>query len=371
MKKFLIIMSFLALIALPASAKDFSDVTDETYYSDSIMWMANNGVINGDAAPKTTFRPDDCVNRAEMLKMLFEATGEDLENMAMGGLYPDVPSDAWYSSYVKKATLKGVVQGYPDGNFRPEQCVNRAEAMKMGINEFGIDLLEEDEVSNFGDIDTGDWYAEFANTSLGRGLVGVNHVYSDASSALYYSPAAYMTRKEAAEMLYRMKTVVDNDLNTYGLYYEPNPIIRDFVNEEYAYGQVSVMGYIEVDEDKTDPRCDPDFDDCEIVDYVWFYIYESDNDYFTEFLKDNEGNAFTDGNRIGLGCLTEDHRITYYNASDYYGHEELTMDQKVSEAILNSQSDSPITIKLTKYLLSAGSGAPLCYAHFRDVELPY
>lgn len=206
--------------------EDFPDVSDNTDYYESIVWMYDNGVINGH--PDGTFRPDTCVNRAEMLKMLFEATQEDLGDMAAGGAgYPDVDPDAWYFPYVKKATIKGTVQGYPDGWFRPEQCVNRVEAVKMGIEEFGIAHKHVDMGWGWADVDLNEWYGEYIFTAFLRSLVGLEHVYTvdnGEMANMYYGPADPMSRKEAAEMLYRMKTLVDNGAEMYDENIYPNPI---------------------------------------------------------------------------------------------------------------------------------------------------
>ncbi|MFC1616299.1 S-layer homology domain-containing protein [Patescibacteria group bacterium] len=234
MKKFVAIISSVLVFTLMSSSvfafamitDTFPDVDENTDYYESIYWMAENGVINGH--PDGTFKPDHCVNRAEMLKMLFETTGEDLEDMAAGGgAYPDVYPDEWYFLYIKKASIKGIVSGYPDGWFRPEQCVNRVEAIKMGINEFDIEFKHEDLGWGWADLYMDEWYFEYVFTSLLRNLVGLEHVYTFDNGTManqYFSPADPMSRKEAAEMLYRMKALVDNGAEVYDETLVPNPI---------------------------------------------------------------------------------------------------------------------------------------------------
>jgi hypothetical protein len=108
----------------------FSDYSWGDSYYDSAEWMYENQVIQG--YDDGTFRPDTCVNRAEFLKMLYIMAEQDLE----GGLvefFPDVSSSDWFYNYVTNAVDDDVVQGYKDGYFRPGICVNRAEAMKMAV----------------------------------------------------------------------------------------------------------------------------------------------------------------------------------------------------------------------------------------------
>ncbi len=239
MKKLLTGLVIVFLLMSQAALADFTDVDDSTDYSVAIEWMAANGVIDGH--PDGSFKPDVCVNRAEMLKMLFEITGEDLNDMTAGGLYPDVPHDAWYQPYVKKATLMGIVQGYADGNFRPAQCVNRAEAIKMGMNKFDFDysyLAYEGRGIMFSDLDFDEWYFPFVQTAGQYNLLGKEHVFEYINSQgypeRYYVPAASMTRKEVAEMLYRMKIVKDNGKDKYDFLDLPDRIAK-YVNTEFGY----------------------------------------------------------------------------------------------------------------------------------------
>ena len=44
------------------------------------------------------------------------------------GLFPDVPENMWYAKFVEAASELGLITGYPDGTFRPEQNITRAEA---------------------------------------------------------------------------------------------------------------------------------------------------------------------------------------------------------------------------------------------------
>jgi len=142
----------------------------------------------------------------------------------MGGLYPDVDPEAWYYEYVKKASIMGIVEGYPDGNFRPEQCVNRVEAIKMGVNQFELEWSDAAIYGHFWiDIVDEAWYFEYFEIATIANVLGLDHTF--VGDGVSYFPDESMFRKEAAEMLYRMKAVKDNDIDIYyeGMY-EPDPI---------------------------------------------------------------------------------------------------------------------------------------------------
>lgn len=78
-----------------------------------------------------SFRPDAAINRAEAIKILLEATDlEEIEGES-GKTFPDVKQTAWFAPYVALATMHTIMSGYPDGYFRPEQPITRAEAAKI------------------------------------------------------------------------------------------------------------------------------------------------------------------------------------------------------------------------------------------------
>ncbi len=200
----------------------FEDVDYDTTYDDSILWMAKNGVINGYGDGK--FGPDNCVNRAEMIKMLFEVLEID-ESGYEAELFSDVPADAWYTAYVKAARAKGTVNGYDDGTFKPGQCVNRVEALKMAVLEFNNGTLPEFSTYSWGTIDAyedaydTDWYYDYLDYALESNVVGLEHTYQYSRNL--FGTGDDMSRKEVAEMLYRMKVLRDNKLSRYNSWEKP------------------------------------------------------------------------------------------------------------------------------------------------------
>jgi micrococcal nuclease len=118
-------------------AGDFTDVSASHPYLEAIRWGKETGVLNG--YPDGSFRPDNIVNRAEFLKIVLAAKGVDATVAVAAGTFPDVDPSAWFAPYVGYARDNGIIQGYPDGTFRPAQPVNFAEALKMAYVALGID----------------------------------------------------------------------------------------------------------------------------------------------------------------------------------------------------------------------------------------
>lgn len=120
------------------SALAFTDVPSTNPHNEAIEYLEQKGVIQGYA--DGTFRPDSPINRAEFLKILLEAkTPETAIAQNLTNCFPDV-TVAWYSPYVCIAKSQGIVSGYPDGTFRPANNINLAEALKMVLETYGIEM---------------------------------------------------------------------------------------------------------------------------------------------------------------------------------------------------------------------------------------
>lgn len=114
------------IMLLPlAMAVELSDIAGHQYQN-AIQSLVDMGVIDG--YPDGTYKPNNAINRAEFLKIVIGAFASNIGNQA--NCFPDVKDD-WYAKYVCYAKSKGIVEGYPDGLFRPAQNVNYVEAMKM------------------------------------------------------------------------------------------------------------------------------------------------------------------------------------------------------------------------------------------------
>ena len=127
----------------------FPDVSSDYPHAPAISWAKKEGVIAG--YPDGNFRPRRTVNRAEFLKILIESQWIDVSGEVDPTNFPDVDESAWYAPYVRYAKRVGIIEGYPDGFFRPNQTVNAAEALKMAYLTFGIATIDTG----------GEWYQRY------------------------------------------------------------------------------------------------------------------------------------------------------------------------------------------------------------------
>lgn len=94
-----------------------------------IQKLSDRNILGG--YPDGTFRPQGAVTRAEFASILVKALGLSAQNTAASPTFYDVPASHWAFSSVETVRAQGLVSGYPDGSFHPAQQINRAEALVM------------------------------------------------------------------------------------------------------------------------------------------------------------------------------------------------------------------------------------------------
>ena len=107
-----------------SQTNNYTDVAPADWYNNAISTLTNMGIISGE--PDGSFRPNDPITRAEFTKI---AVGffEEAGNY-VEGTFVDVPANAWYADFIDAAVDLGLIEGYPDGTIRPEATITRAEA---------------------------------------------------------------------------------------------------------------------------------------------------------------------------------------------------------------------------------------------------
>ena len=106
----------------------FSDVPADAWYKESVSKLAGAGIAGG--YPGGLFKPNKAVSRAEFSKMICLAMGWKLET-ASASSFKDVPTDDWAHAYIETAKTYGVIAGYEDGGFKPGKNITRAEIAKI------------------------------------------------------------------------------------------------------------------------------------------------------------------------------------------------------------------------------------------------
>jgi len=174
-----------------APVQKFSDVAGTNRNAVAINFLANNNIING--YPDGTFRPDQSVSRVEFLKIALLASNVTLDAAAPTG-FKDVDETAWYSPYLKKAKKEGWVQGYADGTFKPTQSVNKAEGLKMLAEIQNWQIPNIYEVA-YKDTPSTQWFGPFVAYAKWHGFL--------EETGNYFIPSGSLSRAKTGEILFR------------------------------------------------------------------------------------------------------------------------------------------------------------------------
>jgi hypothetical protein len=199
MKK-LILSSFIVFSFFsPVLAKDFSDVNTVHPNFVAIGQLSDEGVLNG--YEDGTFRPEQIVNRAEAVKMILGVLQIAPQSNVSGDVFIDVKADDWFAGYVAEAKSKGLINGNADGTFAPARSVKRAELMKILLSGVGFkkDTWEQEQL--YPDVPLNQWYTPYMNYAGKSGIIS-----KDKEDNLY--PAREMTRGEVAESLYLLQIIL-------------------------------------------------------------------------------------------------------------------------------------------------------------------
>lgn len=116
----------------------FTDVCDKGDVSyEAIKYLKDKQLIKGN--PDGSFRGDDAINRAEVMTIAFRGFGGEIK-FNPTHTFSDLKADDWFSPYVSTAKQQGFVQGYPDGTFKAGKYVTYEEAAKIFLKFYKVSL---------------------------------------------------------------------------------------------------------------------------------------------------------------------------------------------------------------------------------------
>lgn len=189
---------FVALLisltfVLPAHAS-FSDVNDPKLSAMIDELVAKNivsGFVDG------TYRPAKPVTRSQMAKLITLSKNYPLASAAADTMsFGDVLSTHWATTYIKASAAVGIVNGYPDGTFRPESQITRGELARMLRRATEMPIVKPAQPT-YKDTASGYWAFGDIETMVYYGIMGG---YPDGT----FKPAQAATRGEIAAALYKM-----------------------------------------------------------------------------------------------------------------------------------------------------------------------
>ena len=177
-------------------AQIFSDVPVSHSSADAIKYLKEEGIVQG--YPDGKFKPDETLNRAEAVKILLTGNNINVQNGSTD--FSDVKTTDWFSNYIATAVNKGIVKGYGDGQFKPGNKISRAEFLKVAILTAEFEVNENLATSPYRDVQGNAWFAPYFAFAKTYTLIGTKR-------GGYMVPSQPITRAEAAEVMFKLSEI--------------------------------------------------------------------------------------------------------------------------------------------------------------------
>ncbi|WP_246942777.1 S8 family peptidase [Bacillus pinisoli] len=118
---------------------NFSDIQGNEWYAADIQYLKDNKMING--YPDGTFKPNEIITRAEALTMIGNAI--NLDGTSRLTNFSDVPINYYAAGYIQSAFELRIASGFPDGTFKPKSPITRGDAAQFFVRSFNYPLVQE------------------------------------------------------------------------------------------------------------------------------------------------------------------------------------------------------------------------------------
>lgn len=177
----------------------FADVSADAWYYDAVKFVNGNGLMAGTGG--STFSPDLTTTRGMIVTILYRMEGApDMENEIRYNPFKDVDASAWYAAAVCWARRCGIVTGYSDELFGPNDTITR-EQMAVILYRYaqykGYDTASRADLSGYTDAaQVSSWAEDAIRWANAEGLV-------NGTSGTTLSPQGSATRAQAAMVLTR------------------------------------------------------------------------------------------------------------------------------------------------------------------------
>ena len=176
-------------MSVSANAATFSDVASVHINKDAIEKLKSDKVIEGYSGGE--YKPENRINRAEFIKIIIAS---QVKNPTGSNCFKDVKNE-WYAKYVCTAKKLGYVKGHPDGNFKPADYINFAEASKIITKAHKV---TPDETGT-----NKEWFAGYVNSLAKKKAIPSTVHFFDKN----------ITRGEMAETVWRLKEKKTNKIS--------------------------------------------------------------------------------------------------------------------------------------------------------------
>ncbi|MBE0448263.1 MAG: S-layer homology domain-containing protein [Actinobacteria bacterium] len=172
-----------------AAQENFPDVSPGDWFYTYVVRLVTVNVVNG--YPDGTFRPQGNITRAEFAKMTILAIGERPSTASSS--FRDVANIYWAKGYIERAKELNIISGYPDGTFRPAANISRQEIAKI-VMLAGKSSPATSFRADFRDMPSSLWSWPYILKAKDLGIISG---YPDGM----FRPFNFATRAEASKMV--------------------------------------------------------------------------------------------------------------------------------------------------------------------------
>jgi len=175
----------------------FSDTPISHWAIDPIALSVTLGLVTG--YPDNTFKPEKGITRAELVTLLVRSMPVKLAESVPSTGFRDVPTTHWAAKFIAYGSYRKLVTGYPDGTFKPNKVLTRAEGVTI-LSRYAQLVEKEGLPAPFPDLKADFWANKYITPAKEAGMLK----YLEGKN---FEPSKPFPRAEACEVLYRTPTV--------------------------------------------------------------------------------------------------------------------------------------------------------------------
>ncbi len=184
----------------------FTDATAAPYAANAIGALSNKFIVNG--MTEELFQPLGELNRAQFATLILRALGiqEASSASSQSPSFTDVTAEQWYGKAIATANNLGIISGFTDGSFRPNQKVNRQELITIVYNALkltgaAVELSDEETTQLLASFTDKDNIAPWAKKAIGY---AVKHGIVQGQPNGNFAPTAAANRAQGTVVIYNM-----------------------------------------------------------------------------------------------------------------------------------------------------------------------
>lgn len=176
----------------------YTDINRNSWYHEAADFVISYGLMGSTKTNALTFEPNTPCTRSMIVMILYNIAGNPA--VTYEAKFPDVPAGKWYTNAIMWAYQNGIVSGYDNGKFGPNDQVTREQmaVLLKGYADFiGKDTSKTADLSKFPDGNKAKWSKPYISWAVAEGLISGKA----QNGKTYLDPQGVATRAEVAALI--------------------------------------------------------------------------------------------------------------------------------------------------------------------------